>query len=236
MKEALVLMARAPVEGAVKTRLVGELTSAEVLDLYLCLLRDTFAVMEDVREDREEREDFALILCHTPDDAEEPFEQVDHDGCLMLPQGEGDLGDRLAACFTSLFANGCQRVVVIGADTPHLPADFILEAFEALETGAEAVIGPSADQGYYLLGLARLPEHFFTGIEWGTDRVLAATERRLEEFGLPTHRLSPLTDIDTARDLEMLRADLDEGRFEAPATHRYLRRLGTSLHDRQLHH
>jgi len=116
-------------------------------------------------------------------------------------------------------------VVAIGADTPHLPSDYLLEAFEALETGAAAVIGPTGDQGFYLIGLTSLPDGFFADIEWGTERVLGQTLQRLDPAGLATHHLPPLDDIDTPRDLAALAADPDLKGRRAQATRRALKMI-----------
>src|SRR5919197_1463340 len=125
MKEVLVLMAKAPREGQVKTRLIGALSPAEVTELYLSFLRDTFALMEEVQA---ERESLALALCYTPDGEEEAFEAVERKGSLMLAQRGEDLGERLPNCFMDFFELGFDSVAIIGADTPTLPADYLLEA------------------------------------------------------------------------------------------------------------
>ncbi|MFN9743502.1 MAG: DUF2064 domain-containing protein, partial [Acidobacteriota bacterium] len=150
IREALVLMARAPVEGAIKTRLAGALTTAEVLELYLNFLRDTFRMMEQVQA---ERDDLALVLCFTPEGAEEAFEEVEREGCLMMAQRGADLGERMVNCLDDLFQRGYARVVVIGADSPALPADYVIEAFDELTDAQTVVVGPPLDGGYYLIGL-----------------------------------------------------------------------------------
>ena len=88
MKEALVVFAKAPIAGQVKTRLIGALTAEEVAQLYVCFLRDTFATMEVVQE---ERENLSLVLCFTPADEIEAFESADLDGCLMMAQHGDEL-------------------------------------------------------------------------------------------------------------------------------------------------
>src|SRR5262245_32007191 len=104
-------MAKAPREGEVKTRLIGgALGPAEVTDLYLSFLRDTFALMEEVQA---ERESLALALCYTPEGEEEAFEVVEREGSLMLAQRGEDLGERLTHCFTDFFELGFDSVAVI---------------------------------------------------------------------------------------------------------------------------
>ena len=111
MKEALVLMAKAPREGEVKTRLLGALSPEEATRLYVAFLGDAFACMEDVKE---EREWLTLALCYTPEGEEETFEEVEREGSLMIPQRGENLGERLTNCFADLFALGFESVVVVG--------------------------------------------------------------------------------------------------------------------------
>src|SRR5262245_45272441 len=116
-------MAKAPREGEVKTRLLGSLSPEEARRLYVAFLGDTFALMEDVRE---EREWLTLALCYTPEGEEEAFEDVEREGSLMIPQRGGNLGERLTNCFADLFALGCECVVDIGGDRPRLPGGSLL--------------------------------------------------------------------------------------------------------------
>src|SRR2546428_6050513 len=126
LKEALVVIAKAPREGEAKTRLLSALSPEEARRLYVAFLSDTFALMEDVRE---EREGLSLALCYTPEGEEEAFEEVEREGSLMIPQRGENLGERLTNCFADLFALGFESVVVIGADSPTLPARYVFDAF-----------------------------------------------------------------------------------------------------------
>jgi uncharacterized protein len=109
----------------------------------------------------------------------------------VIDQGEGDLGERLARTAETL------PVLLLGADIPGLLPHHLTAAAAALAT-TPAVIGPAADGGYWLLGLAVPMPQLFTGIEWGTDAVLAATLAKLPP-GTP--RLDTLSDLDTPEDL-----------------------------------
>src|SRR5438128_6274537 len=150
MKEVLVILAKAPLVGQVKTRLIGTLTAEQATELYVCFLRDTFAVMEAVQE---EREQLSLALCYTPAEELEAFEVADFDGCMLLSQRGNDLGERLQNCFVDLFELGFGAIVVIGADSPTLPEELIHEAFERLLVPGQIVIGPAKDEGFYLIGM-----------------------------------------------------------------------------------
>ncbi|NDD63643.1 MAG: glycosyltransferase [Acidobacteria bacterium] len=222
VREALVLMARAPIEGAVKTRLVGMFTPPEVLELYLNFLHDTFRMMEEVRT---EREGLAIVLCFTPEGTEEAFEEVDREGCLMMAQRGGDLGERLLNCFDDLFAQGYERVVVIGADSPALPVEYVLDAFDELTDSQTVTFGPTVDGGYYLVGLRQPSPALFHDISWGTAEVFATTRARANAAGLRLVELPEFFDIDTPPDLDLLDQVLAEDPELAPRTRRCLRRL-----------
>ena len=164
MKEALVLMAKAPRSGEVKTRLISALGADEANRLYIAFLCDTFALMEDVMDEREE---LTIALCYTPEGDEEAFEEVEREGSLMIPQRGDDLGARLFNCFADLFALGFESVVAIGADSPTLPGKFVFDAFDCFESDDDVVIGPAEDGGYYLIGMRKLHRRIFEDIPWG---------------------------------------------------------------------
>src|SRR5499426_1312002 len=174
-------MAKTPRGGEVKTRLSGALSPEEARRLYIAFLSDTFALMEEVMEEREE---LTIALCYTPEGEEEAFEEVEREGSLMFPQRGEDLGARLTNCFANLFALGFQSVVVIGADSPTLPGEHVFDAFECFETDDDVVIGPTEDGGYYLVGMRKLHERIFEDIPWGDDGAMEATIERAREAEL----------------------------------------------------
>ncbi len=221
-KEALVVFAKAPIPGQVKSRLIGALTPEQVTELYVCFLQDTFAMMEAVQE---EREQLSLVLCYTPADDLEAFEAADLDGCLMLAQHGQDLGERLHNCLTDLQATGFQTVVILGADSPTLPEEIVIEAFARLTQSQAVVIGPSTDGGYYLVGLNQAQPALFTGMDWGSETVLAQTEARAAELNLRLSRLPEWNDVDTPEDLRQLQEQISAGAAEAPKTTKYLKKL-----------
>jgi uncharacterized protein len=219
LKEALILMAKAPLEGEVKTRLIGELSPAEVTELYINFLRDTFALMEEVQD---ERETISLALCYTPAGEEEAFEIVEREGSLMLAQRGEDLGERLSNCFMDFFDLGFESVVVIGADSPTLPADYLFEAFDRLADEDDVVIGPAEDDGYYLVGMRKFRREIFEDIPWGTGGVLSATNDRVRDAGLNLHLLPAWYDVDTPAELARLKEELKSDKVTAKFTSRLL--------------
>lgn len=232
MKDALVIMAKAPIAGSVKTRLIGALSAEHAADLYAAFLSDTFALAEEIREELEtEAEEqeidylLSIVLSYTPEGQEEAFERIEREGSLMIPQRGHDLGERLHNCFHDLFQAGYENVIVIGGDAPTLPGETLLEAFDALEHEKQVVIGPTRDGGYCLIGLKKLHAELFTGISWSTDRVLTETQQRANAAALEMVLLPEWYDVDTPDDLEQLKKDLAENRHIAPHSRRFLKTL-----------
>jgi rSAM/selenodomain-associated transferase 1 len=215
-------MAKAPREGEVKTRLLGALSPEEARRLYVAFLSDTFALMEDVMEERKE---LSLALCYTPEGEEEAFEEVEREGSLMIAQRGATLGERLTNCFADFFGLGFESVVVIGADSPTLPGEYLFDAFECFETDDDVVIGPTEDGGYYLVGMRRLHHRIFEDIPWGGAFAMDATIERAREAGLNLVVLPEWRDVDTPEDFERLKRELDENKDAAQFTRRFLKEL-----------
>jgi rSAM/selenodomain-associated transferase 1 len=221
LKEAIVLMAKAPLPGEVKTRLIGALSVEEATELYVNFLADTFAIMEEVRA---ERENLSLVLSYTPDGREEAFESVEREGSLMIAQRGNGLGERLKNCFADLFQSGFDSVVVIGGDSPTLPSDFLIEAFDSLKNPRDLVIGPAEDEGYYLIGMRSLDQRIFEDIPWGSAGVLSKTKEKAGELGFNLQLLPVWYDVDTPQELDRLKEELRNNRDSANYTRRFLKK------------
>jgi uncharacterized protein len=161
-RRALVVIAKEPVPGAVKTRLAPLVGDDGAARVAAAMLADTVAVMTQVEAEP--------WVCFAPPDARGRMARL-APGCGLLAQVQGDLGDRLAACFATLLGGGAERVVIVAADTPQVPRATYEAAFALLDQ-AEVVLGPAEDGGYYLVGAkAALPE-LFVGVPMGTEVVL----------------------------------------------------------------
>ena len=218
---ALVLYARAPHAGRVKTRMLPWLDPGEALRLHLVLLEDSLHLLKNC----------AVAAGAAPFvSMSEPWEPEEADGCAeiaaaargvaRLPQSGGDLGERLRATFRTLLARGFGRIVVIGSDSPTLPPAHLTTALEALGRGADAVLGPADDGGYCLVGAARELPGMFEAIPWGTERVLESTRAALDRCGARVVLLPTWYDVDLPRDLERLRRGLSAGRPDEAAPRR----------------
>ena len=216
----LVIMAKAPRPGTVKTRLAQRLPVAAVTELYRCLLDDTMALALSLGT-----VDVA-IMCPVSDVAE--LTRLAGGGVSIVAQkGEG-----LAAGLTSVFAHfaapGRQPVVAFNSDSPHLPASVLGSAFEAL-TGHDVVVGPTHDGGYYLVGAKAAHPALFDGDGMGTKSALDALLARARGLQLSVGFTDPFYDIDVAGDLTRLAAELRLAPARAPRTAVWLKQWGPAV-------
>ncbi|HEY8369446.1 MAG TPA: TIGR04282 family arsenosugar biosynthesis glycosyltransferase [Thermodesulfobacteriota bacterium] len=199
-RTAVAVMAKAPRPGQVKTRLVPPLTPEQAADLYRCCLLDTLDTLRRVRGAEP-------VVAYAPADASGDMAQLAPD-LPRLPQGEGDLGARMLRVVDALLEQGFEAAVLVGGDAPTLPAAYVEQAAAHLADGADLVLGPADDGGYYLIGLCARRPFLFEGMPWSTGAVLAETRRRADASGLRTALLPAWFDVDTAADLERLRGSV----------------------------
>nr|WP_239121419.1 TIGR04282 family arsenosugar biosynthesis glycosyltransferase [Spirulina major] len=119
---------------------------------------------------------------------------------VYVPQATGDLGERIQTAFKQGFAEGMERIVIVGVDCPDLNCDRLSEAFETLQNN-DLVLGEAEDGGYYLVGLSRYLPQLFQDINWGTSQVLQQTLKIAESLGCAIAKLPILGDIDYPEDL-----------------------------------
>jgi len=169
-------MAKAPLPGAVKTRLCPPLSYEEAAQLYRCFLLDKIEQLNSLKAT-------APAVAYTP-----------------------DLGARLSNTLNQLLESGYRRVMAIDSDTPTLPAAYLEKAVSLLsEAEIDVVLGPSEDGGYYLIGLRRPQPELFEKMQWSTAHVLSETMRRAQAKGLKVVCLPAWYDVDTPEDLKRLR-------------------------------
>jgi rSAM/selenodomain-associated transferase 1 len=205
----LVIMAKAPKPGLVKTRLTQRLPVEAVTELYRCLLDDTMALARSMGSVE------VAIMCPASDVEE----------LTRLARGVMDVvgqkGEGLAAGLTSVFAHfaalGQQRVVAFNSDSPHLPASVLESAFEAL-TAHDVVVGPTHDGGYYLVGAKAAHPALFAGDGMGTRNALEALLEHAKRLDLSVGFTDLFYDIDVADDLIRLATELRLAPARAPRT------------------
>ncbi len=223
--ESLIMFAKPPLAGRVKTRLIPTLGSDGAARLYACFLRDA---AETARALRRARPGIALV-CEWAIEGGESLDEFPLSGWLPgrflhRAQTGADLGARMAAALGRCLAAG-RPAVLIGTDFPDLPHDILLEAFQNLECGDEPrlTLGPAADEGYYLIGMNRFFQKIFTDIPWSTSEVLSLTMKRARQLKVDVSLLPEWRDVDCAEDLEALKSRLSNTP-RAPHTREYLRR------------
>ncbi len=189
-------MLKYPQAGTVKTRLVPALGERRACELYQALVRHTLQEVESFT--LHEKVSVQVRIGGAPDCAS-AREWLGNE-LSFAPQRDGDLGQRMEHAVREAFGEGTPAVVVIGADCPQLAASHLREAFRALER-TEAVIGPAADGGYYLIGMRRVLSEVFRDIEWSSERVLGQTLAALRRAHVKREMLDTLHDIDCAGDL-----------------------------------
>lgn len=199
----LLLFARAPVAGRVKTRLAPALGAEAAGSLYR-------AFLEDAARAYRGRGRWDSVLCAEGDPSDPELSAIFAGEWRRRRQAEGDLGRRLSEAFDTEFRDGAFACAAVGSDHPSLPSSRLSELFAALRDGFQAAVVPAEDGGYCAIGLRAdvSPAAIFTGIAWSTAEVLRQTLRRLDDSGLRYRLLEPGYDVDRPEDLARLRRDL----------------------------
>jgi len=194
-KHAVIVFAKYPDERKVKTRLAKTTGDKFATEFYKLCAQHTFRELNNLPE-----ETIKIYLFFVEGiDNEKIKSWVDYN-FLFRPQSGKNLGEKMYNAFTEIFENGFERVVIIGTDLPDISSGIIMEAFTALENN-DAVIGPSTDGGYYLLGIKSPKEELFSKIDWSTESVYQQTLDKLLNANMEVKTLTELVDIDTEEDL-----------------------------------
>jgi rSAM/selenodomain-associated transferase 1 len=193
----VIVFARAPQPGKVKTRLIPALGEAGAAALHRRLVMHSL--------DASVTAGFGPVELWCAPDAGDPFfrECERGFGVSLHPQGDGDLGARMQHAFESALAHA-GRAILVGSDIPALSAQYLRDAEGALAGGDDVVIGPAEDGGYVLIGLSRCDPELFREIPWGGPKVLPETRRRIAALRWRLSELPALWDVDRPEDLERL--------------------------------
>jgi uncharacterized protein len=199
--QQLIVFARYPEPGKVKTRLISAVGAVGAANLQRQMTEHTLLQARQLREIEP-----VTIDIHVAG-GERQSQSIEWLGTDLTyhQQPDGDLGTRMAHAFARAFAAGSERVVLIGTDCPGLTPPLLQMAFDRLHTH-DLTIGPALDGGYYLIGLRRAIPGLFVGIEWGSDRVFSQTMAIAEHHNLTVAQLVPLADIDRPEDLPVWQA------------------------------
>lgn len=211
-QRALLVFAKFPEPGKVKTRLIPELGEDHACRLYQAFLKDGIAQYSRLAN----RLEYDPYLFVTPSETVTFFEKKcetlsNEVGIVNLwrvrSQAEGDLGTRMKEAFSELFARKYESSWIIGTDHPTLPDVYIHDAFHYLDR-YDAVIGPAEDGGYYGLGLRRRMDFLFEDMPWSTENVLTATRSRMTKNRVNYRQINSWYDVDEPADLHRLGREL----------------------------
>ena len=202
--ERLIVFTRYPEQGLTKTRLIPALGVEGATKLHRQMSERTLSNVTELCCDRP----LSVEVCFTGGNLALMQGWLGAD-IVYQPQGEGDLGVRMALAMYLAFQGGIERVVIIGTDCPGLNANLIAQAFHRLHSH-DLVLGPAIDGGYYLIGLRCLISELFSKISWGTAEVLQQTVDIAKKLDLSVAYLPPLADIDRPEDLQVWEQMLQE--------------------------
>jgi rSAM/selenodomain-associated transferase 1 len=205
-------MAKASCPGLAKTRLVPPLTFEEAAAFNTAFLRDVAAnIAAADRKVRKWGGRIARYMAFGPPSSEPFFREILPVSVGLIEAWQPNFGDCLFAAVETLLALGHNGAVVLNSDSPTLPTALLVEAAEVLaRSGDRAVLGPSADGGYYLLGLKKPHRRLFEDVAWSTKSVAHQTLDRAAEIGLAVHVLPSWYDVDDIAALRLLRSELCE--------------------------
>ncbi len=214
---SIVVFAKDPRPGSVKTRLTPFLSPEEAADLYKALIRDTLRTALCVPGAQ-------TRVAFTPEEAETSLWSLAESKAIeWFPQSGDSLGSRLQAAFHHAFQHGASRVVTIGSDCPSLQPSVLSLALDAL-SGSDVVLGPATDGGYYLIGLANKGSEndryrtLFKDIAWSTETVYEQTLEAIDDLRLSLMELPECSDVDQPADLlrliRQIRSHRDAGDLE----------------------
>ncbi len=213
MNYRILIMAKAPIPGTVKTRL--GLPPQDAAGLQAALIGDTVEKARSLAQ---------TTLAGAPADRLDLIRPLLPDGVALIPQPPGDLGDRMLSGARTLFDASPDPVLLLGTDAPTLPTEAIETAASALDLHDISII-PATDGGYVLLGLRRPVGAVFRGVDWSTEAVHRQTLEKAGEVGLSVYEGGPWYDVDEMEDLVRLRGELAVRPHLAPRTAEFLGRM-----------
>jgi rSAM/selenodomain-associated transferase 1 len=215
-KFILIIFAKIPREGYVKSRLAEKIGTRASLDIYIQLLERTLQVAKrTIYRFRKEKQSFEIhwfwsgretdpTLSEMASTKMKEFRAGLENQWFVLDQDPGNLGEKMGKAFQKIFgrqkdASGVS-VCIIGSDCPELDTELIREAYWKLES-QDLVIGPALDGGYYLLGMNQFHPELFQKIDWSTSKVREQTREKADRLGLKYVQVRELRDLDSDRDL-----------------------------------
>ncbi len=192
-------MTKVPVAGSVKTRLQPFLSEKDSAGIAEAFIRDT--------ESRVNRLECEAVFCFSPNELGHELGRLLIHESTLVPQTGDTLGERMANAFAEVLGCETSPTLMIGTDCAMLSELHLEKAFSVLEKGCEAVVGPTDDGGFYLIGLRRSRPLVFENVDWSTSETLVQTLGNFDRLGIPFEKIEKLYDIDVENDLRRLVAE-----------------------------
>ncbi len=219
MKRTIIIMAKVPSAGNVKTRLQPFLASDECAALSEAFLQDVMNKAKSVCEN--------VILAYTPNEKINDLKNILPPQNIFVEQTGDDLGEKMFNAFKFAFGQETDSVVMIGTDSPTFPFDFIEQAFEFLETNSDVVLGKTEDGGFYLIGLRKLETEIFENVRWSSPETFEQIFENIHRLDLHLREVPSWYDVDEREDFEKLREEIlhnSNAQRRAPNTYALIRK------------
>ena len=200
MKRTIIIMAKVPSAGNVKTRLQPFLSSDECTALSKAFLQDAVTKAKTVCEN--------VILAYSPPAEINALKKILPSQNTFIEQTGKDLGEKMFNAFKFVFEDQTDAVVMIGTDSPTFPIDYIEQAFEFLETNSDVVLGKTEDGGFYLIGLRKLPERIFENVAWSSPETFEQIFENIHRLKLHLREVPSWYDVDEREDFEKLQREI----------------------------
>ena len=200
MKRAIIIMAKVPQAGNVKTRLQNILAPENCENLAEAFLKDAVNKANSACEN--------VFIAFFPPEEIQKLKKILPDESNFIEQTGENLGEKMFNAFQFVFQQKVDSIVMIGTDSPTFPFDYIEQAFEFLETNSEIVLGKTEDGGFYLIGLRRLRSEIFENVAWSSPKTFEQVFENVRNLELHLRETPSWYDVDEAPDLIKLKNEI----------------------------
>jgi glycosyltransferase A (GT-A) superfamily protein (DUF2064 family) len=219
MKRAIIIMAKSPSAGGVESRLQPFLSASESAELAETFVKDAAGKVKNVCDN--------VILAYLPDEEINALKKSLPLETSFISLTGADQGEKILNAFRFAFERKADLAVMIGADSPTFPADYIEQAFEFLELETDIVLGKTESGGFYLIGLRAPDERIFDGVDWNAVETFEQVFENAHRLGVHLREVPSWYDVKGAADFEKLRTEIlhnENARRRAPETFSLIKR------------
>lgn len=213
MKKAIIIMAKVPEAGKVKTRLNSEFTALQSAEISKAFLQDVKKKASNLNKN--------VFIAFSPPNKKNRLMDMIHDETNLIEQVGETLGDKMFNAFLTVFERGFDSAVMIGTDSPTFPPESIKAAFDALELNHDIVIGKTDDGGFYLVGMKKANKGVFESVTWSSENTFYEFRENIAKQGLSIDEVESWYDVDEPKDVKRLVNEFSQdqkSRERAPKT------------------